>query len=416
MSHDFQALFYIGTPLTAYALALLYIKRLSGRRLLPAFAVAALLLFGASSSAMAAVGQDEARTYREHEIMRDAHAIRALLREHPAGVVYIPYEPSGPVIGGAKMAISFFLPGHYLEFDVFPFRQDLRFESADAEMRRRQTVFMITTVREERDSLLTPDARQLFLYDRPRYDAERYASWTLVQPLAASEHWNIYPAINDDALVYISAECAAADTASPFLLHIYPVDANDLPDSSREFGFENRDFAYDNYAIAAAADARCVAEIPLPRYEIAAIRTGQYIPHEGPLWEREFTYDRRVYDVDTYAPLTQDAPLLAVDHWAVYADAADQALVYISTECAAADTDRPFLLHIYPAYAGNVPAAQREYSFANRDFHFRDYALVNAKWCVAKIPLPPYAISTIVTGQYDPSGNRRWQGEFALTP
>ena len=281
--HEFQFLFYIGVPLTAYAFALLYIKLLQGRRLLPTFAIAALLLFVASSSAMADVGQDETRTAQEHEMMQDALAIRAALREHPASTIYIPAAAADAEFGGAPLAASYFLAGHYLEYDDALFRPQLRSEAAtDPAARRQQADYIITRTRETGVGLLTPDNKRLFLYNRTIYDGA-YDEQFLGEPLIAAD-WNVY--VLDDSVIYISADCSNLDDTG-FLFHIYPVDAADLGSNSQEAGFNNQDFPFEQFAV--RQGDRCVARRPLPDYPIALIRTGQYNADRR-LWEGELAF------------------------------------------------------------------------------------------------------------------------------
>ena len=91
---------------------------------------------------------------------------------------------------------------------------------------------------------------------------------------------------NDGRLIYAKEPCAPADTTAPFFLHLVPVAAADLPAGSREYGFENRDFAFEQAGI--LSDDQCIASVALPDYDIAIIRTGQYVPEAGRLWEVEF--------------------------------------------------------------------------------------------------------------------------------
>ena len=88
-------------------------------------------------------------------------------------------------------------------------------------------------------------------------------------------------------LIYAKAPCAPADTTAPFFLHLVPRNAADLPEISRPHGFENRDFAFEQ-ARALIEGQQCIATVALPEYDIAAIRTGQYVPDAGRLWEGEF--------------------------------------------------------------------------------------------------------------------------------
>ena len=92
---------------------------------------------------------------------------------------------------------------------------------------------------------------------------------------------------NDGRLIYAKEPCTPADTAAPFFLHLIPTDAADLPADFRQNGFENRDFAFE--PAGALIDSRqCIASVALPDYDIAIIRTGQYTPGAGRLWETEF--------------------------------------------------------------------------------------------------------------------------------
>ena len=90
-------------------------------------------------------------------------------------------------------------------------------------------------------------------------------------------------------LRYSRADCAAADVESRFFLHLTPRDLADLPRYRRGQGFDNRDFSF------AEAGGRhwrgqCLAQIRLPDYPIAALRTGQYAAGAGELWAGEFVF------------------------------------------------------------------------------------------------------------------------------
>ena len=85
---------------------------------------------------------------------------------------------------------------------------------------------------------------------------------------------------------YYRNPCTPADTAAGFFLHIIPEDAADLPRARRRYGFANRDFAFDRWG--EHFEGKCLAVVPLPDYPIREIRTGQYIPGQGPLWAADF--------------------------------------------------------------------------------------------------------------------------------
>ena len=89
-----------------------------------------------------------------------------------------------------------------------------------------------------------------------------------------------------DKLVYYRDSCAAGDTGARFFLHIFPADQADLPEGSGEYGFDNLGFNFSEYG--AHRGGKCLAEVELPGYEIARIRTGQYAVGEGQIWAADF--------------------------------------------------------------------------------------------------------------------------------
>ena len=94
-----------------------------------------------------------------------------------------------------------------------------------------------------------------------------------------------------DSLLYVKEECSVGDDdiAATFLLHITPVDAEDLPEYSRPYGFENRDFTFEDHGW--REGDRCFAWRELPAYEIGSFRTGQYLPTGELAWEGYFQLD-----------------------------------------------------------------------------------------------------------------------------
>lgn len=87
-------------------------------------------------------------------------------------------------------------------------------------------------------------------------------------------------------LIYARESCATADLEAPFLLHLIPEDTADLPLDRREYGYGNHDFDFREYG--AAFDGICLAIVPLPAYDLAGVRTGQFILGAGRLWTAEF--------------------------------------------------------------------------------------------------------------------------------
>ncbi len=91
----------------------------------------------------------------------------------------------------------------------------------------------------------------------------------------------------ENRLIYVKEQCGPNDLDAAFFLHLHPVDVNDLPDDRKQYGFDNRDF-YEDRLIRLANT--CWAIVPLPEYDVAEIRTGQFIEVDGGykhIWEGE---------------------------------------------------------------------------------------------------------------------------------
>ena len=94
----------------------------------------------------------------------------------------------------------------------------------------------------------------------------------------------------DNGLIYTREPCNPEDVAVKFLLHLYPVDINDLPDHRKQHEFDNLDFSFEQYGL--LSGGKCLARVALPEYALAAIRTGQYEPvadGSNQLWEGEIS-------------------------------------------------------------------------------------------------------------------------------
>ena len=103
---------------------------------------------------------------------------------------------------------------------------------------------------------------------------------------AARGAFDVY--LNGGSLIYIRKRCDTdADTAARFFLHVFPADANDLPEDRRRYGFANMDFDFDKRGSVLDGGDTCAAIADLPGYEIARIETGQFVSGEGHLWSVE---------------------------------------------------------------------------------------------------------------------------------
>lgn len=98
-------------------------------------------------------------------------------------------------------------------------------------------------------------------------------------------NFDIY--LNEDTLVYFKSDCSADDVDARFFLHVYPVDAGDLPLDRAQFGFGNLDFDFEDRGL--MSDGRCLAVMDLPDFDIARIKTGQWDSEQQHyIWEAEF--------------------------------------------------------------------------------------------------------------------------------
>ena len=132
---------------------------------------------------------------------------------------------------------------------------------------------------------------------RPAYrlinDRMRQINETIEQagaPLIRSD-FDVY--LNDNMLIYVKNDCRMSDTTTDFFLAAFPVNEIDLPEGSRQHGFQNLDFRFHENGIRQSDDL-CIAIAQLPDYDIARIHTGQYIQRaDGSTehtWEGEFRF------------------------------------------------------------------------------------------------------------------------------
>ena len=271
--HDFESVFFIGIPLTAAAVILLGLRKLSRVRLAPLYAVAALAVFVFSASAMAGIGKRPAEMANVAERLNEYAAIRELTRDDSA-TIYLQWYNPGPDDGMA-WAWAYFLAGATL---LSP--------SQPAPLKPPQAGdYLLLHLRQDNPTLLTPEHRHIFLYEWSP-DTPPYRIANLNDPVIAAD-WQVH--LSAGRLTYVDAECSHLDEF--FYLHLIPGNPADLPAVRQEYGYENADFRFDLYG-GVRIDGTCVIERPLPHYDIAAIRTGQYTD-AGPIWTGEYALPAR---------------------------------------------------------------------------------------------------------------------------
>ena len=121
---------------------------------------------------------------------------------------------------------------------------------------------------------------------RGSYDIPKYRQYQAIYDMAQTaepvirSHFNVH--LDQNSLFYIKEQCEAEDIEARFSLHIFPVNRNDLPEERQQFAFDNLDFDFAQHG--GIFHQKCAAQIELPEYEIAGMRTGQFIHGEGGLW------------------------------------------------------------------------------------------------------------------------------------
>ena len=133
-----------------------------------------------------------------------------------------------------------------------------------------------------------------------RYKAYRYETYNNAMPYdsrvsVVRSTFDIYQ--DGITLTYIKEPCSTEDVAAKFFLHVFPSDDADF--DRFEYTIQHLDFNLNNnldfnFAQHGAIwDGRCLAVVTLPDYDIARIRTGQYISGKGRLWEADFIPAKR---------------------------------------------------------------------------------------------------------------------------
>ena len=110
--------------------------------------------------------------------------------------------------------------------------------------------------------------------------------------LLASNRVDVW--LDGDRLLYVKeGRCVGSEEEreEPFFLHVVPLHPSDLPESRKEFGYDNLDFDIADDQLRLGFSHRCVAARRLPDYAVASIRTGQFVESSFErLWEEEIRF------------------------------------------------------------------------------------------------------------------------------
>ena len=387
--HQYEAIYYIGIPLTLVTLAMLAFSRFGLMRLVPIVAAAAMLLFMLSSFQIMTKGPGAERTAARMETLySDIMNVRQAV--HGQNVLLAPREGHA-LLYGSWNAMKFLLAGSRIDY------------FGEAATNPYDYVLM-PHYRNEARSLLTPENELLFLYgdaDLPSIHRSWRDSVEASGEPAAQSVYDLY--LVDDALVYVKEPCTESDVASKFFLHVFPEWVGDLPADRRENGYENLDF---NFLLRGVSlDGLCIARAPLPDRPSAAARTGQF-DERGELWNATILLNADAIRAAYEAASSREPN--AQSTFDLYINEADRTLTYVKEPCAASDADAPFFLHIRPERTSDLPERRRAVGFDNLDFDFRLRGAVFDGKCAALVSLPEYPIADLRTGQWVPAKGETW--------
>ena len=231
-------------------------------------------------------------------------------------------------------------------------------------------------------------------------------------------------------LIYIKEPCLEEDVGAPFFLHVFPSDNADLatnqitrfflhvfPSNNTDlaadkikYGFNNLDFTFWKYG--AIYDGKCLAIFTLPDYDIALIRTGQFISGEGKLWIASIPILILPF-YDSILAGEFGAPVVTAGLSPFDIRLYGTTLTYLDEICDKEDVAARFFLHIVPSDDADLSADRIEYGNNNLDFDFAQHGAVWDGRCLAVVTLPDYDIARIRTGQYIiGEGSRLWEADF----
>ena len=212
----------------------------------------------------------------------------------------------------------------------------------------------------------------------------------------------------EGALYYLSDDCpppAPSRAELRVFLHFFPDDTADLPEYSREHGFENRDFWFGEHA--AFFDGKCVNRQILPDYPIARIATGAHMEGKA-VWRANINLATQAL-YERIAAGHYGQPVAQSD-FDLYLSG--NSLAYLKDPSLEGAAAARFLLHIIPADPASLPANRREYGFENLNFQFADHGARIGDICVIERELPAYPIARIRAGQFVSGGGWLWRTEF----
>ena len=299
VNHEHEAQFFVGLAAVFFAFGCRLL--LSAARRLGADwhgRIALCLVAGAASTFVHS-------TWRFTEAARNPHAAVVAgqmaefeaIREHARGkevlvaatetALYGLMRASGAVGGGTREIGSRAAFHYYMATSVVRFMP--RTGDRPPPSSARPPDFVLAFERVDSPCLLKPDNRFVFLYNCAdvlvAIEAARQREYDAIAESAPAARalWNVYVRVDAPGkrtLAYVKAPCGPEDTATPFFVQVLPAAPSPLPAfEHRRDGFVNVPSGlFDKYG--RMLDDACLMRVPLPDFEIAQVKTGQYVDGE----------------------------------------------------------------------------------------------------------------------------------------
>ena len=246
-----------------------------------------------------------------------------------------------------------------------------------------------------------PSWEAAFRLDRDRFRARLDSLAAGREPLASST-FDLY--LGETELLYHRERCAPAEVEARFFVHLTP--AARVPGEEMD-AFGTREFSFGERGV--RTDGQCLAIFPFDPGRVATIDTGQQ-QDGAALWRTNLRFDPDGRAAPSGSAGERGEPAVSSVFDLHYDEAT---LTYLKEPCTAEDTSARFFLHLVPADPASLAATARAAGFENRDFSFPDYGLHLDGQCLARVPLPPWRIARLRTGQFVSGRGRVWEAAFS---
>lgn len=277
--HRWEALYYVGLPLVAFALIFTLVRKLSSELFVGSISVITVLIFGFSSFQMSSASDDSRFSAEFHQTMMDDFDIIRQFTKDSSVLVPVTLGRSEEVIefSGSGYGLFYYLSGSSIVFNG-------PWCSADKVDFIPDEVDFIIQTRRDMPGLLTPNNQMVYLYDQYVYEKEIDGFINDNEALYSFAGLEVY-LTGDRRLLYIADRCVIDRLLlkSQFFLDIIPVVVSDLPAQRRSYGYDRFDFYFDEHYV--LDTKRHILAFKLPDYDILSIRAGQLTSDGDLIWE-----------------------------------------------------------------------------------------------------------------------------------